>query len=101
MVDAELATLLRLFSAFPTSVCSHAAYQLNTGEGVRRRPPARLESLKAKKESVPSREKCVEKMRLVEERRKVFCVSVFVCVCGGGLPLNPIVYIFLISVKRR
>ncbi|TWW65271.1 hypothetical protein D4764_21G0001710 [Takifugu flavidus] len=45
---------------------------LDDGEAVRRRPPARLESLKAaRKQSLPSREKCEEKMRLVEERRKL------------------------------
>ncbi|KAG7501310.1 stathmin domain-containing protein 1 [Solea senegalensis] len=38
---------------------------------VRRRPPSRLESLKAKKmQSVPSREEIDEKIRLAEERRK-------------------------------
>ncbi|XP_042361906.1 stathmin domain-containing protein 1 [Plectropomus leopardus] len=45
---------------------------LDDREGIRRRPPARLESLKAKKvESLPSREEMEEKMRLVEERRKL------------------------------
>ncbi|XP_049458340.1 stathmin domain-containing protein 1 isoform X1 [Epinephelus fuscoguttatus] len=45
---------------------------LDDGEGVRRRPPARLESLKAKKaQSFPSKEEIEEKMRLAEERRKL------------------------------
>ncbi|XP_073318906.1 stathmin domain-containing protein 1 [Pagrus major] len=45
---------------------------LDDREGVRRRPPARLESLKANKmRSVPSIEKIEEKIRLVEERRKL------------------------------
>ncbi|XP_008305016.1 stathmin domain-containing protein 1 [Stegastes partitus] len=45
---------------------------LDDREGVRRRPPARLESLKAKKtQSLRSREEIDEKMRLAEERRKV------------------------------
>ncbi|XP_036948286.1 uncharacterized protein LOC119016520 isoform X1 [Acanthopagrus latus] len=45
---------------------------LDDREGVRRRPPARLESLKADKmQSLPSREKIEEKIRLVEERRKL------------------------------
>ncbi|XP_070778246.1 stathmin domain-containing protein 1 [Enoplosus armatus] len=45
---------------------------LDGREGVRRRPPARLESLKAKKEqSLPSREELEEKIRLAEERRKL------------------------------
>ncbi|CAF99381.1 unnamed protein product [Tetraodon nigroviridis] len=45
---------------------------LEDGEAVRRRPPVRLESLKAAKEQrLPSREECEEKMRLVEERRKL------------------------------
>ncbi|XP_051811960.1 stathmin domain-containing protein 1 [Acanthochromis polyacanthus] len=44
---------------------------LDDREGVRRRPPARLESLKAKKaQSLHSREEIDEKMRLAEERRK-------------------------------
>ncbi|XP_022603263.1 stathmin domain-containing protein 1 [Seriola dumerili] len=39
---------------------------------VRRRPPARLESLKAKNmQSLPSKEEIDEKIRLVEERRKL------------------------------
>ena len=51
--------------------------QLDGGEGVVRRPPARLESLKAKKaQSLLSREEIDEKMRLAEERRKVQCVFV-------------------------
>lgn len=50
---------------------------------VRRRPPARLESLKATKEQrLPSREECEEKMRLVEERRKVCPVSLCLCTLG-------------------
>ncbi|XP_070840773.1 stathmin domain-containing protein 1 [Chaetodon trifascialis] len=45
---------------------------LDDRAGVRRRPPARLESLKAKREqSVPSREEIEEKIRLAEERRKL------------------------------
>ncbi|XP_074469013.1 uncharacterized protein stmnd1 [Sebastes fasciatus] len=45
---------------------------LDDGDGVRRRPPARLESLKAKKEqSLPSKEDIEEKIRLAEERRKI------------------------------
>ncbi|KAK2830377.1 hypothetical protein Q5P01_018308 [Channa striata] len=44
---------------------------LNDREVVRRRPPARLESLKAKKtQTLPSREDIEEKIRLAEERRK-------------------------------
>ncbi|XP_072226000.1 uncharacterized protein stmnd1 [Leuresthes tenuis] len=52
---------------------SGAAYNiaLDGREGVVRRPPARLESLKAKKaQSLLSREEIDEKMRLAEERRK-------------------------------
>ncbi|KAF7669344.1 hypothetical protein LDENG_00196430 [Lucifuga dentata] len=45
---------------------------LDDREGARRRPPARLESLKAIKEQSPtSREAIDEKMRLAEERRKL------------------------------
>ncbi|XP_041811906.1 stathmin domain-containing protein 1 [Chelmon rostratus] len=45
---------------------------LDDTAGVRRRPPARLESLRAKKEqSLPSREEIEEKIRLAEERRKL------------------------------
>ncbi|XP_069032378.1 stathmin domain-containing protein 1 [Embiotoca jacksoni] len=45
---------------------------LDDKEGVKRRPPARLESLKAKKtQSLHSRLEIEEKMRLVEERRKL------------------------------
>ncbi|XP_078123833.1 stathmin domain-containing protein 1 [Sander vitreus] len=45
---------------------------LDDGEGVRRRPPARLKSLNAKKvESLPSKEEIEEKIRLAEERRKL------------------------------
>ncbi|XP_037649893.1 stathmin domain-containing protein 1 [Sebastes umbrosus] len=45
---------------------------LDDGDGVRRRPPARLESLKAKKEqNLPSKEDIEEKIRLAEERRKI------------------------------
>ncbi|XP_044026713.1 stathmin domain-containing protein 1 isoform X2 [Siniperca chuatsi] len=45
---------------------------LDDRKGVRRRPPARLESLKAKKEqSLPSREEIEEKIRLAEGRRKI------------------------------
>lgn len=55
-------------------------YQLDDTAGVRRRPPARLESLRAKKEqSLPSREEIEEKIRLAEERRKV--QGLYVCVC--------------------
>ncbi|XP_023118806.1 stathmin domain-containing protein 1 [Amphiprion ocellaris] len=44
---------------------------LDDRDGVKRRPPARLESLKAKKaQSLHSREEIDEKMRLAEERRK-------------------------------
>ncbi|KAI3358594.1 hypothetical protein L3Q82_015002, partial [Scortum barcoo] len=44
---------------------------LDDREGVRRRPPARLESLKAKSDQkLPSKEEIEEKMRLAEERRK-------------------------------
>lgn len=51
--------------------------QLDDREGVRRKPPPRLESLRASKtQSVPSREKFEEKMRLAEKRRKV-CVGVW------------------------
>lgn len=58
--------------------------QLNDTEVAKRRPPARLESLKAKKEQMlTSREEIEEKIRLAEERRKVLCVyvSVFECDC--------------------
>lgn len=58
--------------------------QLNDTEVVRRRPPVRLESLKAKKEQMlTSREEIEEKIRLAEERRKVLCVhvGVFECDC--------------------
>ncbi len=56
--------------------------QLDDGEGVRRRPPAKLKSLKAKKEqSVPNLEEIEEKIRLAEERRKVQCVCVCLCMC--------------------
>ncbi|XP_076611346.1 uncharacterized protein stmnd1 [Chaetodon auriga] len=45
---------------------------LDDRAGVRRRPPARLESLKAKRaQSVLSREEIEEKIRLAEERRKL------------------------------
>ncbi|XP_035536993.1 stathmin domain-containing protein 1 [Morone saxatilis] len=45
---------------------------LDDREGVKRRPPARLESLKARKEqSLPSKEEIEEKIRLAEERRKL------------------------------
>ncbi|XP_010736232.2 stathmin domain-containing protein 1 [Larimichthys crocea] len=45
---------------------------LNDSEGVRRRPPARLESLKASKmQNLPSKEEIEEKIRLAEERRKL------------------------------
>ncbi|AWP21664.1 putative stathmin domain-containing protein 1 [Scophthalmus maximus] len=45
---------------------------LDDRDVVRRRPPARLESLRAKKEqSLPSREEIEEKIRLAEERRKL------------------------------
>ncbi|XP_062291409.1 stathmin domain-containing protein 1 [Scomber scombrus] len=45
---------------------------LDNREGTRRRPPARLESLKAKKEQrLPSREEIEEKIKLAEERRKL------------------------------
>uniref|UniRef100_A0A1A7XLE6 Stathmin domain containing 1 n=1 Tax=Iconisemion striatum TaxID=60296 RepID=A0A1A7XLE6_9TELE len=45
---------------------------LQETEGVTRRPPARLESLKAQKsQSLHSREEMDERMRLVEERRKL------------------------------
>ncbi|XP_038580006.1 stathmin domain-containing protein 1-like [Micropterus salmoides] len=44
---------------------------LDDREVVRRRPPARLESLKAKEQSLPSREVIEEKIRLAEERRKL------------------------------
>ncbi|XP_059206443.1 stathmin domain-containing protein 1 [Centropristis striata] len=45
---------------------------LDDREGGRRKPPARLESLKAKKEqSLPSREEIEEKIKLAEERRKL------------------------------
>ncbi|KAM9340256.1 stathmin domain-containing protein 1 [Symphorus nematophorus] len=45
---------------------------LDDREGVRRRPPARLESLKANKtQNLPSLEDIEEKLRLVEERRKL------------------------------
>ncbi|XP_037549177.1 stathmin domain-containing protein 1 [Nematolebias whitei] len=53
---------------------SGAAYSimLDDNGGNMRRPPARLESLKAQKaESLHSREEFDEKMRLVEERRKL------------------------------
>ncbi|XP_041868547.1 stathmin domain-containing protein 1 isoform X2 [Melanotaenia boesemani] len=52
---------------------SGSAYSivLNEKEGIMRRPPARLESLKAKKaQSFHSKEEFDQKMRLVEERRK-------------------------------
>ncbi|XP_019728652.1 uncharacterized protein stmnd1 [Hippocampus comes] len=41
---------------------------LDDSEGIRRRPPARLESLRVKR--LPSKEKMEEKMRLADERRK-------------------------------
>ncbi|KAL3043848.1 hypothetical protein OYC64_003661 [Pagothenia borchgrevinki] len=45
---------------------------LEDREGVMRRPPARLESLRAKKEQhLPSKEGIEEKIRLAEERRKL------------------------------
>ncbi|XP_029299805.1 stathmin domain-containing protein 1 [Cottoperca gobio] len=45
---------------------------LDHREVVRRRPPARLESLKAKKvQNLPSKEEIEEKIRLAEERRKL------------------------------
>ncbi|XP_068432059.1 stathmin domain-containing protein 1 [Clinocottus analis] len=45
---------------------------LEDSDGVRRKPPVRLESLKAKKaQSVPSIENIEEKIRLAEERRKL------------------------------
>ncbi|XP_054462523.1 stathmin domain-containing protein 1 [Anoplopoma fimbria] len=45
---------------------------LDDKEGVKRKPPVRLESLKAKKaQSVPSIEEIEEKIRLAEERRKL------------------------------
>ncbi|XP_030597709.1 stathmin domain-containing protein 1 [Archocentrus centrarchus] len=45
---------------------------LDDGEGVRRRPPARLESLKVKKaQCVHSREALEKKIRLAAERRKL------------------------------
>ncbi|MEQ2306824.1 hypothetical protein AMECASPLE_012179 [Ameca splendens] len=51
---------------------SGAAYCImDESRGVIRRPPARLESLKAKKAQSHSREEFDEKMRLVEERRKL------------------------------
>uniref|UniRef100_A0A7N6AU73 Stathmin domain containing 1 n=1 Tax=Anabas testudineus TaxID=64144 RepID=A0A7N6AU73_ANATE len=62
---------------------------LNDTEVVRRRPPARLESLKAKKEQMlTSREDIEEKIRLAEERRKVQFVCRCVCVqhfCSSSL----------------
>ncbi|XP_054620210.1 stathmin domain-containing protein 1 [Dunckerocampus dactyliophorus] len=46
------------------------AYTVMLGyEGIRRRPPARLESLRLKR--LPSREAMEEKMRLADERRKL------------------------------
>ena len=54
--------------------------QLGDSEGVRRRPPARLEALKAKRRSLPSKAEIGEKIRLAEERRKVR-VCVCLCVC--------------------
>ncbi|KAI9539924.1 hypothetical protein NQZ68_001857 [Dissostichus eleginoides] len=45
---------------------------LEDREGVMRRPPARLESLRAKKaQHLPSKEEIEEKIRLAEERRKL------------------------------
>uniref|UniRef100_I3J2P7 Uncharacterized protein n=1 Tax=Oreochromis niloticus TaxID=8128 RepID=I3J2P7_ORENI len=45
---------------------------LDDNEGARRRPPARLESLKMKKAQIlHTREELEEKIRLAEERRKV------------------------------
>ncbi|KAF3833888.1 hypothetical protein F7725_025092 [Dissostichus mawsoni] len=45
---------------------------LEEREGVMRRPPARLESLRAKKvQHLPSKEEIEEKIRLAEERRKL------------------------------
>lgn len=53
-------------------VCMH---QLDDNEGARRRPPARLESLKVKKaQKLHTREEFEEKIRLAEERRKVPCL---------------------------
>lgn len=55
-------------------VCFLFLCQLDEREGVRRRPPSRLQSLKANKaQSLHSREKVDEKMRLVEMRRQVKC----------------------------
>lgn len=68
-----------MYSVSPYCVC---VYQLNDAEVVKRRPPARLESLKAKKEqTLTSKEDIEEKIRLAEERRKVQCVYVGVLVC--------------------
>ncbi|KAM9838196.1 stathmin domain-containing protein 1 [Aulostomus maculatus] len=45
---------------------------LDDRERIKRRPPARLESLKAKKaQNLPSREEIEDKIRLAEERRKL------------------------------
>uniref|UniRef100_A0A672J0G7 Stathmin domain containing 1 n=1 Tax=Salarias fasciatus TaxID=181472 RepID=A0A672J0G7_SALFA len=61
---------------------------LDDSEEVRRRPPARLESLRVKKtQSVHNKEEIDEKMRQVEERRKVNCAFIYehmekMCVCG-------------------
>lgn len=50
-------------------------HQLDDNEGARRRPPARLESLKVKKaQKLHTREELEEKIRLAEERRKVPCL---------------------------
>lgn len=52
-------------------VCVSLCLKLDDREAVRRRPPARLESLKATKMQSFSREEVDEKIRLASERRKV------------------------------
>ncbi|XP_056254657.1 stathmin domain-containing protein 1 isoform X1 [Seriola aureovittata] len=55
-----------------SSICGEAYSIMLHDRDVRRRPPARLESLKAKNvQSLPSKEEIDKKIRLVEERRKL------------------------------
>lgn len=75
------------------AVCYCVLHELDDGEAVRRRPPVRLESLKATKEQrLPSREECEGKMRLVEERRKVFHLHICVhLTCTQLVSICPVV----------
>uniref|UniRef100_A0A8C2WR64 Stathmin domain containing 1 n=1 Tax=Cyclopterus lumpus TaxID=8103 RepID=A0A8C2WR64_CYCLU len=59
---------------------------LDDREGVRRKPPVRLESLRAKKaQKVPCIEDIEEKIRLAKERRKVQCLCVSSRTCALSL----------------